>query len=118
LSLAAALIYLSRAIVAYSEHPPVLVLSGDEDRSTQGCRRHAMSRALAAQADLLVDLSDLAFADTSVMLDLAMVARRLRKARRRMFVCGAQPQVQRLIEGVGLHRLAGVSVDGFAPAMG
>jgi anti-anti-sigma factor len=96
----------------------VLVVSGDEDLTTQARRRAAMSRALAAQSDLLVDVSDLVFADASLMLDLAMVARRLRKAGRRMFVRGPQPQVQRLIETVGLHRLPGVSIEGFAPAMG
>jgi len=76
-----------------------------------------MSRALSAQTDLLVDVGDLAFADASVMLDLAMVARRLRKADRRMFIRGAQPQIHRPIEAVGLHRLPGVSVEGIARAM-
>jgi len=85
--------------------------------STQGRRRHAMSRALSARTDLVIDLSDLVFADTTVMLDVAMVARRLRKAGRRTFVRAPQPQIRRLIEIVGLHRLPGVSVEGFAPAM-
>ena len=93
-------------------------MAGDEDLSTQGRRRAALSRALSAQADMLVEHSELGFADASVMLDLAMVARRLRKAGRRMFVRGAQPQVQRLIVKVGLHRLPGVTIEGFAPAMG
>ncbi|HSD79026.1 MAG TPA: STAS domain-containing protein [Solirubrobacteraceae bacterium] len=95
----------------------MLVVSGDEDVSTQGVRRAALSRALSAQADLLVDVRGLAFADASLMLDLAMVARRLRKAGRRMFVHGAQPQIERLIEAVGLHRLPGVSIEGFAPSL-
>jgi anti-anti-sigma regulatory factor len=81
-------------------------------------RRSALSRALSAQADLLVDVRELVFADASLMLDLAMVARRLRKAGRRMYVRGAQPQIERLIETVGLHRLPGVSVEGFAPSLG
>jgi anti-anti-sigma factor len=95
----------------------VLVVSGDEDIATQAVRRAGLSRALSAQADLRVELGDLVFADASVMLDLAMVARRLRKSGRRMFVCGAQPQVHRVIETVGLHRLPGVSVEGFAPSV-
>ncbi|HSD76331.1 MAG TPA: STAS domain-containing protein [Solirubrobacteraceae bacterium] len=95
----------------------MLVVSGDEDVSTQGVRRAALSRALSAQADLLVDVRGLVFADASLMLDLAMVARRLRKAGRRMFVHGAQPQIERLIEAVGLHRLPGVSIEGFAPSL-
>jgi anti-anti-sigma regulatory factor len=46
-----------------------------------------------------------------------MVARRLRKGGRRMFVTGAQPQVARVIETVGLHRLPAVSVEGYAPSL-
>ena len=95
----------------------MLVISGDEDVTTQGVRRAALSRALSAQADLRVDLAGLAFADASVMLDLAMVARRLRMAGWRTFVGGAQPPVARLIETVGLHRLPGVSVEGYAPSL-
>jgi anti-anti-sigma factor len=94
-----------------------LVVSGDEDVSTQAVRRRALSRSLSAQADLLVDLRDLVFADASLMVDLALIARRLRMAGRRMYVGGAQPQVERLIETVGLHRLPGVSVEGFAPSL-
>ncbi len=92
----------------------MLRVSGDEDRSTQSRRRRAMSRALAVKTDLLVDLSGLAFADTSVMLDLAMIARRLRQAGRRIVVRGAAPQIALLIEHVGLHRMPGVTVE-FAP---
>ena len=70
-----------------------------------------MSCALAAKDDLLVDLSGLSFADASVMLDLAMIARRLRGAGNRMLVCGATPQIAKLIEIVGLHRMPGVTVQ-------
>lgn len=70
-----------------------------------------MSRALAVKDDLLVDLSGLSFADASVMLDLAMVARRLRRAGKGMLVCGATPQIAKLIEIVGLHRMPGVTVQ-------
>jgi len=54
-----------------------------------------------------VELRDLSFADASFMLDLAMVARRLRKAGRCMRLRGAQPQIHQLIEAVGLQRLPG-----------
>jgi anti-anti-sigma regulatory factor len=53
----------------------------------------------------------LAFADPSLMVDLALVARRLRQADGILRIRGAQPQIQRLIELVGLHRLPGVVVD-------
>ncbi|WP_354697879.1 STAS domain-containing protein [Paraconexibacter sp. AEG42_29] len=89
----------------------MLICSGDEDRTTQARRRRALSQSLAAVTDVRVDLSDLYFADTSLMLDLMMVARRLRKAGRRLRLQGAQPQIRRLIELVGLDRLAGVVVE-------
>jgi len=104
-----------RTIVSLDEHAFVLRVCGDEDRATQSLRRHPLSRALAmARSDLLVDLSDLHFADSSLMLDLAMLARRLRKSGKCMRVHGARPHIQRLIELVGLDRLPGVLVA--APA--
>ena len=84
---------------------------GDEDAATQGLRRHALSRALTVQSDLVLELGLLSFADASFMLDLAMLSRRLRKSGRRMHIRGAQPQIRRLIETVGLHRLPGVEVE-------
>ena len=71
-----------------------------------------MSRALAARTDVVVDLRELTFADSSLMLDLAMVARRLRMAGRRLHLRNAQPQVWRVIEVVGVNRLPGVVADG------
>lgn len=60
---------------------------------------------------MVVDLSELVFADPSLMLDLAMIARRLRRRGRALRIRGAQPQIQTLIELVGLHRLAGVRLE-------
>lgn len=88
---------------------------GDEDIATQGCRRAALSRALAARTDVVVDLGELTFADSSLMLDLAIVARRLRIAGRRLHLRNAQPQVWRVIEIVGVHRLPGVVLDPQTP---
>lgn len=98
-------------MVSFCDQPPCLVCSGDEDRSTQSRRRHALSRALTATSDVVVDLSQLVWADPSLMLDLAMVARRLRRAGRDLVIRGAQPQIERLIELVGLHRLPGVRIE-------
>jgi anti-anti-sigma regulatory factor len=61
---------------------------------------------------VIVDLSELVFADTSLMLDLAMIARRLRAHGRAILLRGAQPQIKMLIEMVGLHRLPGVRLEG------
>jgi len=70
-----------------------------------------------AECDLLVDLRELSFGDTSLMLDLAILARRLRRAGRRMRIRGAQPQVVRMIQTVGLHRLPSVLVEDPMPAI-
>jgi anti-anti-sigma regulatory factor len=60
---------------------------------------------------VIVDLSELVFADPSLMLDFAMLARRLRVGGRAIRLCGAAPQIATLIELVGLHRLPGVDVQ-------
>ena len=56
------------------------------------------------------------FADASLMLDLAMLARRLRSHGRAIFLRDAQPQIRTLIELVGLDKLPGVRLDGPAAA--
>ncbi len=102
-------------IVSFDEQALILRVAGDEDRATQSLRRRALSRALCSpRADVTVDLTDLSFADSSLMLDLAMLARRLRLAGSRLVIRGAQPHIQRLIEFVGVDRLPGVLVA--APA--
>jgi anti-anti-sigma regulatory factor len=59
---------------------------------------------------VVVDLSELAFADPSLMLDLAMLARRLRKVGLQLVLRDAQPDISALISYVGLHRLSGVLI--------
>jgi anti-anti-sigma factor len=108
---------LPRAIVSFCEHPAVLRCSGDEDAATQGCRRAALSRALKADCDVVVDLRELTFADSSFMLDIVMLSRRLRLAGRTVRLRNAQPQVLRVIEMVGLRRLPGIVLEGPAPAI-
>jgi len=57
------------------------------------------------------------FADTSLMLDLAMLSRRIRRGGGAILLRGAQPQILTLIELVGLHRLPGVRLEGQSPAI-
>jgi anti-sigma B factor antagonist len=106
-----ALIYVA-AIVHFDESAAVLQCQGDEDRATQGSRRRALTRAIRAERDVVVDLSALVFADSTLMLDLAALARRLRGSGRALQLSGPQPQILKLIELVGLHRLPGVRLDG------
>ena len=90
---------------------------GDEASCTQGIRRRALTRALKAEVDVVVDLSGLVFADASLMADLAMLSRRLRQRGRALLLKGARPQIVAVIENFGLHRLPGVRIDGPMPTL-
>jgi anti-anti-sigma factor len=96
------------AIVSFDAQLAILRIEGDEDQMTSGRRRRAFSSALHATRDVFVDLTELRFADSSVMVDLACLAQRLRAHGRTLWLSGAQPDVRRLIEIVGLHRLPAV----------
>jgi anti-anti-sigma factor len=98
-------------IVSFDEQLAILRIAGDEDRTTSGRRRRPLSVALKATRDVLVDLSELRFADPSVMIDLAILAQRLRAQGRTLWLSGAQPNIRTLIETVGLHRLPAVRID-------
>jgi anti-anti-sigma regulatory factor len=50
------------------------------------------------------------------MLDLAVLAQRLRADGRTLSLRGAQPNIRRLIETVGLDRAPAVRLDGPRPA--
>ena len=89
---------------------------GDEDRNSSGSRRRPLSVALMATRDVIVDLSELRFADVSLMVDLACLAQRLRAHGRTLWLSGAQPNIRRLIEAVGLDHLPAVRLDGAQPA--
>jgi anti-anti-sigma factor len=104
-----------RAIVSFDEQHAILRISGDEDQATRAVRRPPLSAALRATRDVIVDLSELRFADSSVMVDLACLAQRLRAHGWTLWLAGAQPDVRRMIEIVGLHRLPAVRLVKPAP---
>jgi anti-anti-sigma factor len=103
-------------LICFEERPAILRCAGEEDQMTCGRRREALTRAKHADCDVVVDLSELDFADPSLMIDFAMLSRNLRMHDRRLRLRGAQPQIRRLIEMVGLDRLPGVQVEG-TPAL-
>jgi anti-anti-sigma factor len=115
LSLAARLSRFPR-IVSFDEQLGVLRVTGDEDRTTSGRRRRPISAALKASHDVIVDMSELNFADPSLMIDLACLAQRLRAHGRTLSLCHPQPHVRQLIELVGLHRLPSVLLIAPQPA--
>ena len=98
-------------IVTYDSDQVVLLVTGDEDRTTSGLRRRALSAALHAPRDICVDLSQLRFADPSLMLDLAVLAQRLRAEGLAVRLRRPQPQIRTLIELVGLDRQPAVAVE-------
>jgi anti-anti-sigma factor len=99
------------AVVSFDDQRALLSVSGDEDAITISRRRRALSAALRATRDVVVDLSGLRFADASLMLDLAVLAQRLRGRGATLRLVGAQPQVRLLIERMGLDRQPAVSLD-------
>ena len=72
---------------------------------------------MRAQRNVVVDLSGLVFADSSLMLDLGLLARRLRVQERRLLLRAPQPQVLRVIELVGLSRLPGITLESIPAAL-
>jgi anti-anti-sigma regulatory factor len=58
-----------------------------------------------------VDLSELRFADPSLMIDLAVLAQRLRAEGRAVLLRAPQPQVRTLIGLVGLDRQPAVALE-------
>ena len=104
------------AIVEYATHPPTLRCRGDEDRATQALRRQALARALKAHCDVLVDLAELSWADTSLMLDFVTLARRLRVRGHALVLRDPQPQITALLELVGLDRVPDVRIERAEPA--
>ena len=103
-------------IVSFDEQLGVLRVTGEEDRSTIGHRRRPISAALKATRDVVVDLSELEFADPSLMIDLACLAQRLRAHGRTLSLRNPKPPVRRLIELIGMDRLPAVLVIAPQPA--
>jgi anti-anti-sigma factor len=97
-------------LVSFDPQRSVLVVSGEEDRVTSGRRRRAISSALRASSDVIVDLRGLTFADSSLMVDLAVLARRLRARGRELRLDGAQPHIRKLIELMGLDKQPAVAL--------
>jgi anti-anti-sigma factor len=98
-------------MVSFDQQHGILHVAGDEDATTVSHRRRPLSSALRATRDVSVDLSDLRFADPTLMLDLAVLAQRLRKRGSTLRLRGPQPQVRFLIEQMGLDRQPAVQLE-------
>ena len=89
----------------------MLRCSGDEDLTTRGLRTPTLLRAGRVGSSVEVDLRELTFADSSFLVDLAMLARRLRHRGCELLLRDAQPTIRRLIEMAGLHHMPNLQVD-------
>jgi anti-anti-sigma regulatory factor len=103
------------AIVEYAANPPTLRCSGDEDRTTQARRRQSLVRAITAHTNVVVELAELSWADVSLMLDFVTLARRLRVQGLTLALRDPQPQIDALLELVGLDRVPGVLIERSQP---
>jgi anti-anti-sigma regulatory factor len=74
-------------------------------------------RAIKAHTDVDVDLAELSWADSSLMLDFVMLARRLRTQGHTLALRHPQPQICALLELVGLDRVPGVRIERSEPAL-
>jgi anti-anti-sigma regulatory factor len=63
-----------------------------------------------ATRDVIADLSELRFADPSLMLDFACLAQRLRAQGRVLRLRDPQPRIATLIQTVGLHRMPAIEL--------
>lgn len=97
-------------MVSFDQQLGILRVTGDEDASTVSRRRPPLSTALRATRDVVVDLSGLRFADSTLILDLAVLAQRLRKGGAILQLHTPQPQVRFLIERMGLDRQPAVQL--------
>src|SRR5918998_4313227 len=104
-------------MVHFDPQLAILRIAGDEDRTTSGRRRRPRSVALKSTRDVIVDLSDLRFADASLLVDLACLAQRLRAQGRTLWLSGAQPNIRTMIETMGLRRMPAVRLVGTQPAL-
>jgi anti-anti-sigma regulatory factor len=104
-------------IVSFDEERAILRIAGDEDRTTSGRRRRPLSTAFAATRDVIVDVTELHFADLSLMIDLACLAQRLRAQGQTLWLAHPQPNIRTLIETVGLHRLPAVRLAAVRPVV-
>ena len=70
---------------------------------------------MKAHADIVADLSELSWADVSLMLDFVTLARRLRVQGLELVLRHPQPQIAALLELVGLDRVPSVRIERAEP---
>lgn len=92
--------------MAARESGPVVVLSGEADWSSAGRLSELLTAQLAGGAQrLLVDVSELTFADSASVRALVLAGRTLRERGGKLVLARPQPAVARVLELMGVNEL-------------
>ena len=87
-----------RVALQSTEHGVNVELVGELDVSTAPELQRHVDEIVAANGDVLVDCSELTFADSSGLDTLIRLAKTLHEQQRRLVLSNARPIVQRAIE--------------------
>src|SRR5204862_8343685 len=90
-----------------TERPRGFRVAGEVDMSNEGALSRLLAREAAVGGDLTLDLSELAFIDSSGVRALLQVARNL-DGRGRLVMTGMRPAVRRMFDLMGVGRAPGV----------
>jgi anti-sigma B factor antagonist len=92
--------------VAAGESGPVIVLSGESDLMSAGQLSELLSTQLSTGAqNLMIDVSELSFADSASVRALVLAARTLRERGGSLVLIRPQPVVARVLELMGVTEL-------------
>jgi anti-sigma B factor antagonist len=97
-------------IEAIEDGPRAVLVAGELDQATLPELQRALDEVIDAESgDLLIDLSDCTFIDSSGLAALVSAGERMTASDGRGFaICCGSPQVQRLLEITGLDKAMGV----------
>lgn len=97
-------------VTADFEGMRVVTLRGEWDVATRERLRNAL-QALGTNNDVLVDLRDASFFDSTALAELIALYKRLNAAGRRLEALVGESNMRRLLELTSLDGLLGVSVE-------
>jgi anti-sigma B factor antagonist len=88
-------------------HPGVVVvrLAGELDVGTTAMFRQVVTPYAGSGREVLLDLSGLAFCDSTGMGAMVSMYRAATAAQARLHVCGPQPQMRKTLEVIGLDQV-------------
>jgi anti-anti-sigma factor len=91
-----------------TERPRGFRVAGEVDMSNEGVLSRLLAQEAAVDGDLTLELSGLAFIDSSGVRAILAAARRLAGRGRRLVLAGTRPAVRRVFDLMGVDRAPGV----------